>query len=89
MRSPAPGLFWKERLFFIHRPSSLSVFTKGLPAVSVPVALSRRGLPIGLQLIGPTLQDTKVLSAAQWIEQRVDFPSIDDFEDFHKRTDPT
>ncbi|XP_044021562.1 glutamyl-tRNA(Gln) amidotransferase subunit A, mitochondrial isoform X1 [Siniperca chuatsi] len=53
----------------------------GLPAVSVPTALSRRGLPIGLQLIGAALHDKKLLSVAQWIEQRVGFPSISDYGD--------
>lgn len=50
--------------------------TPGLPAVSVPTALSGRGLPIGLQLIGPAQQDKKLLSVAQWIERRVGFPAI-------------
>ncbi|KAK5885973.1 hypothetical protein CesoFtcFv8_017056 [Champsocephalus esox] len=68
------------------RSTQEDVFTQpvnmaGLPAVSVPTALSRRGLPIGLQLIGPALQDWKLLSVAQWMEQRVGFPSISDYGD--------
>ncbi|CAF93908.1 unnamed protein product, partial [Tetraodon nigroviridis] len=63
------------------RSAQEDVFTQpanmaGLPAVSVPTALSGRGLPIGLQLIGPAQQDKKLLSVAQWIERRVGFPAI-------------
>ena len=57
------------------------LFTPGLPAVSVPTTLSGRGLPIGLQLIGPALQDRKLLSVAKWIEQGVGFPNISDYVD--------
>ncbi|XP_054651385.1 glutamyl-tRNA(Gln) amidotransferase subunit A, mitochondrial [Dunckerocampus dactyliophorus] len=72
------------------RSSQDDVFTTpanmaGLPAVSVPTALSRRGLPIGLQLIGPAFQDKKLLCVTRWIEQRVGFPFISDFEESNRQ----
>ncbi|XP_034530401.1 glutamyl-tRNA(Gln) amidotransferase subunit A, mitochondrial [Notolabrus celidotus] len=76
------------------RSAQEDVFTQpvnmaGLPAVSVPTALSRRGLPIGLQLISPALQEKKLLSVAQWMEQRVGFPSIRDYADGKESKDDT
>ncbi|XP_071376209.1 glutamyl-tRNA(Gln) amidotransferase subunit A, mitochondrial [Centroberyx affinis] len=76
------------------RSAQEDVFTQpvnmaGLPAVSVPTALSSRGLPIGLQLIGPALQDRKLLAVAQWMERRVGFPSISDHGDSSERRSDT
>lgn len=48
----------------------------GLPAVSVPVALSNQGLPIGLQLIGRAFCDQQLLTVAKWFEKQVQFPVI-------------
>ncbi|XP_052019197.1 glutamyl-tRNA(Gln) amidotransferase subunit A, mitochondrial [Apodemus sylvaticus] len=48
----------------------------GLPAVSVPVALSNQGLPIGLQLIGRAFRDQQLLAVAKWFEKQVQFPVI-------------
>jgi aspartyl-tRNA(Asn)/glutamyl-tRNA(Gln) amidotransferase subunit A len=45
-------------------PTSLA----GLPAVSVPVGLDRASLPIGLQLIGPPLQELRLLQVAHALE---------------------
>lgn len=59
----------------------------GLPAVSVPAALSKRGLPIGLQLIGRAGHDRQLLSVARWMEQRVGFPSITDCGDLIRNSD--
>ncbi|XP_062378803.1 glutamyl-tRNA(Gln) amidotransferase subunit A, mitochondrial [Sardina pilchardus] len=63
------------------RSAQEDVFTQpanmaGLPAVTVPTALSSRGLPISLQLIGQPLQDRKLLAVAHWMEQRMGFPQI-------------
>lgn len=63
------------------RSAQEDVFTQpvnmaGLPAVTVPTALSQRGLPIGLQLIGQTLQDWKLLTIAHWMEKQLHFPMI-------------
>ncbi|KAJ8398166.1 hypothetical protein AAFF_G00430100 [Aldrovandia affinis] len=63
------------------RSTQEDVFTQpvnmaGLPAVTMPTALSQRGLPISLQLIGTALQDRKLLTVAKWLEQQVAFPKI-------------
>ncbi len=42
--------------------------TTGLPAISVPVGLSKDGLPIGIQLIGPHRGEAKLLAAARAVE---------------------
>ncbi|MDT7934641.1 MAG: Asp-tRNA(Asn)/Glu-tRNA(Gln) amidotransferase subunit GatA [Sphingomonadaceae bacterium] len=46
-------------------PSSLA----GLPAASVPAGLSDDGLPLGLQVIGPALDEAGVLNAAAALER--------------------
>jgi len=39
----------------------------GLPAISVPVGKTDEGLPVGMQIIGPRLEETKVLQLANQI----------------------
>lgn len=63
------------------RSAQDDVFTQavnmaGLPAVSVPVALSKQGLPIGLQFIGRAFHDQQLLTVAKWFENQVQFPVI-------------
>ncbi len=43
----------------------------GLPAISLPCALSAEGLPIGIQLIGRQMGEETLLSAAYALEQSV------------------
>lgn len=48
---------------------SISINLAGIPAVSVPSGFSKDGKPIGLQLMGPQKQDSKVLHAAYAFER--------------------
>jgi aspartyl-tRNA(Asn)/glutamyl-tRNA(Gln) amidotransferase subunit A len=50
-------------------PASLA----GLPAMSVPGALSKDGLPLGLQIIGRAFDEQGVLNAGLAIEERAGF----------------
>ena len=52
---------------------TVSVSLAGLPAMSVPAGLSRRGLPLGLQLIGRPFDEESVLKAAHVLEKDVNF----------------
>jgi aspartyl-tRNA(Asn)/glutamyl-tRNA(Gln) amidotransferase subunit A len=45
----------------------------GIPAVSVPCGFTADGLPIGLQVIGKTLDEATVLRAAYAYEQATDW----------------
>jgi amidase len=41
----------------------------GLPATAIPVAMSKQGLPIGLQILGPWLEDRTPIKLAGLIER--------------------
>ena len=45
----------------------------GLPALSMPCGLSRQGLPIGLQLIGPAFGEERLLKAGAALESELGF----------------
>uniref|UniRef100_A0A1B0CF56 Glutamyl-tRNA(Gln) amidotransferase subunit A, mitochondrial n=1 Tax=Lutzomyia longipalpis TaxID=7200 RepID=A0A1B0CF56_LUTLO len=45
----------------------------GIPAISIPIRLSANNLPLSLQLIGPRLSETLLLTVARWIEHTVNF----------------
>lgn len=46
----------------------------GLPALSLPVGRDARGLPVGLQLIGPPRGEARLLQIARRLEQATGFP---------------
>ncbi len=51
-------------------PASLA----GLPAISVPSGLTRGGLPLGVQVLGPRFGEEAVFAAARAFEVRAGFP---------------
>ena len=52
---------------------TVSTNLAGLPGISVPVGLSESGLPIGMQLLGPALQEERLLKCAHKIEEAAQF----------------
>lgn len=44
--------------------------TPGLPATAAPIDRSEHGLPIGVQIIGPHLEDRTTIAFARFLEQR-------------------
>ncbi|XP_072933453.1 glutamyl-tRNA(Gln) amidotransferase subunit A, mitochondrial [Epargyreus clarus] len=52
----------------------------GIPAVSIPIRLSKNKLPLSLQLMGPCLSEELLLNVARRIENIVNFPSLDKAE---------
>ncbi|MFN7038258.1 MAG: Asp-tRNA(Asn)/Glu-tRNA(Gln) amidotransferase subunit GatA [Alphaproteobacteria bacterium] len=53
-------------------PASLA----GLPCISVPGGLSKAGLPLGLQIIGPSFREDKVLNVALALEAAAGFKGL-------------
>ena len=54
-------------------PASLA----GLPAISVPIGLSKNKLPLGFQIIGKRFDENNVLAAAKIIEENSNFGDKD------------
>jgi aspartyl-tRNA(Asn)/glutamyl-tRNA(Gln) amidotransferase subunit A len=40
----------------------------GVPAIALPSGRSKEGMPLGIQLIAPALQEERLLQAARWCE---------------------
>jgi Asp-tRNA(Asn)/Glu-tRNA(Gln) amidotransferase A subunit family amidase len=45
----------------------------GVPVVSIPCGLAADAMPVGLQIIGPHIQDAALLDTAQWCEKIIGF----------------
>ena len=62
-----PSLLRPTELLLLRNTRPVNVW--GLPAISVPCGFTKRGLPIGLQIVGPPRGEAKVLRAARAYEQ--------------------
>jgi amidase len=74
---------WPERIGdremdTYHRWMEVSLYATfaGLPAISVPVGFDDRGLPMGMQLIGPPRADVDVLGLAHSYERTIEHLGI-------------
>jgi aspartyl-tRNA(Asn)/glutamyl-tRNA(Gln) amidotransferase subunit A len=72
---------------------TVSVNLAGLPAISLPCGRDRKGLPIGLQLIGKHFGEKDIIRAAYSYEQAVshirpELPEAGDFMDYQETTVP-
>jgi aspartyl-tRNA(Asn)/glutamyl-tRNA(Gln) amidotransferase subunit A len=71
--SPAFGIGEKGRddptEMYLNDVFTVTVNLAGLPAISVPGALSGEGLPLGLQLIGRPFDEETLFSLAHVVEQ--------------------
>lgn len=52
---------------------TVTVNLAALPGISVPVGLSRNGLPLGLQLMGPKLSEQRLFNTALALEEATGF----------------
>jgi aspartyl-tRNA(Asn)/glutamyl-tRNA(Gln) amidotransferase subunit A len=52
---------------------TVTVNLAGLPGISIPCGFDSKGLPIGLQLIAPALQESSLYNAAYAFETSTDF----------------
>ncbi|MFA7659533.1 MAG: Asp-tRNA(Asn)/Glu-tRNA(Gln) amidotransferase subunit GatA [Candidatus Gastranaerophilaceae bacterium] len=53
--------------------ATISANLGGIPGISVPAGFDSTGMPIGLQILAPVLQETKLFNAAYKFEQANDF----------------
>lgn len=59
---------------FFTQPANMA----GVPAITVPVKLSKAGLPLSLQLMGPHSSEQRLFEVARWIEKAVQFKHLED-----------
>ena len=77
--APSPAFSLGEKtedpiLMYLNDVFTIPVNMAGLPGLSLPVARSPEGLPIGVQVIGRAFDETTMLRAAAGVERLAEFP---------------
>ena len=74
MREPAPDIEGIVNQTHRRLPSNVSAFNRfGLPALTLPCGFSRTGLPVGLQVVGPSFGESVVLAVAFAYQQATEW----------------
>jgi amidase len=81
-----PPIGWLSNLSPIEtfrRAAQLGAFTavfnvSGQPAISIPTGLSKKGHPIGVQIVGRRGQDATVLALARAVEEQIGWRGLAD-----------
>ena len=74
MREPAPLISETVNETHVRPPSNTAAFNHfGTPALTVPCGFSKKGLPIGLQIVGPHLGEMNVLAVGSAYQQATDW----------------
>jgi amidase len=80
-RTPPPAMGWKDkgwlanmRISTLYAPFCALWNMVGFPAASVPAGVSKNGLPLGVQLVGPDGAEALLLGVARQLEQARPWP---------------
>ncbi len=60
-------------LMYLNDIYTAAVNLAGLPAMSIPAGFDAAGLPVGLHIVSPYLQEAKLLQAAHHFQQHTDY----------------
>jgi amidase len=75
LQTPEGPRRYTDQIFY----PSFAVMT-GLPATAAPVGLTKEGLPVGIQILGPWLEDATPIFVAQTLEKEFGFRIPKGFE---------
>lgn len=75
LRTPEGPRYYMDQLFW----SSFAIMT-GLPATVAPVGLTKDGLPVGVQILGPWLEDATPIFVSKALEEEFGFQVPKGFE---------